>query len=438
MVRVAGGGYIVGLMTRPQTYTPSARPRTGRPTTSSYNEALEFLFPRTTTIKFGLDNTRALLHELGHPHRVFVSVHIGGTNGKGSVSTLVAEVLREMGFRVGLYTSPHLVSFRERVQVDGVPISEAAVAMWTGHLERIIRRRQATFFEATTAIAFADFAARGAEIVVVEVGLGGRLDSTNVLLPMVSAVTKIERDHMKYLGDTLEKIATEKAGIAKPGVPFVIGETRPRLVEVLRQAAGTTSNGQADVRVLPPDYVWQGPLSLRGPYQRRNAAVAHGILMALPPRYRPDRAAIERGFARARVPGRFDRRGKWLFDVAHNPDGMRGLVAAVEDAELPRPIHALVSILGDKAWPEMLVRLDSVIDRGILTIAPTAQGRRWDIEWLRRWLKDPTRPPPKASWSLVADFEQALAQIQEGAGTVLVTGSFHTVGDVMRAIGMEP
>jgi len=426
-------------MTRHQTYTPSAPPRTGRTATSSYSEALEFLFPRTTTIKFGLENTRALLHELGDPHQVFVSVHIGGTNGKGSASTLVAEVLREAGYRVGLYTSPHLVSFRERVQLDGVPISEAAVAMWTGRLERIIKERQATFFEATTAIAFADFAARGAEIVVTEVGLGGRLDSTNVLTPMVSAVTKIERDHMKYLGDTLEKIAIEKAGIAKPGVPFVIGETRPRLVGVLRKAAVmAVGAGQADIRILPADYLWTGPLSLAGPHQRRNAAVAHGILMALPPRYRPDRTAMERGFARARVPGRFDRRGKWLFDVAHNPDGMRALVAAIEDARLPRPIHALVSILGDKAWPEMLVRLDSVIDRGILTIAPTAQGRRWDIEWLRRWLKDPTRPPPKASWSLVADFEQALAQIQEGAGTVLVTGSFHTVGDVMGAIGMEP
>jgi dihydrofolate synthase/folylpolyglutamate synthase len=426
-------------MTRHQTYTPSAPPKTGGPTASSYSEALEFLFPRTTTIKFGLENTRALLHELGDPHQVFVSVHIGGTNGKGSASTLVAEVLREAGYRVGLYTSPHLVSFRERVLVDGVPISEAAVAMWTGRLERIIKERQATFFEATTAIAFADFAARGAEIVVAEVGLGGRLDSTNVLTPMVSAVTKIERDHMKYLGDTLEKIAIEKAGIAKPGVPFVIGETRPRLVDVLKKAAVTAvGTGEADIRILPADYLWAGPLGLGGPHQRRNAAVAHGVLMALPPLYRPDRAAIERGFARARVPGRFDRRGKWLLDVAHNPDGMRALVAAVEDARLPRPIHALVSILGDKAWPEMLVRLDSVIDRGILTIAPTAQGRRWDIEWLRRWLKDPTRPPPKASWSLVADFEQALAQIQEGAGTVLVTGSFHTVGDVMRAIGMEP
>jgi dihydrofolate synthase/folylpolyglutamate synthase len=426
-------------MTRHQTYTPSAPPRTGGPTASSYAEALEFLFPRTTTIKFGLDNTRALLHELGHPHRVFVSVHIGGTNGKGSVSTLVAEVLREAGHRVGLYTSPHLVSFRERVQVDGVPISEAAVAMWTGHLERIIRKRKATFFEATTAIAFADFAARGAEIVVAEVGLGGRLDSTNILMPMVSAVTKIERDHMKYLGDTLEKIAIEKAGIAKPGVPFVIGETRPRLVEVLRKSAiKAGGESRADIRVLPPDYLWKGRLGLEGPHQRRNAAVAHGILMALPPRYRPERAAIERGFARARVPGRFDRRGKWLFDVAHNPDGMRSLVAAVEDARLPRPIHALVSILGDKAWPEMLVRLDSVIDRGILTIAPTAAGRGWDIEWLRRWLKDPNRPPPKAQWSLVPDFGEALAQVQEGAGTVLVTGSFHTVGDVMGAMGMEP
>ncbi|HEY7027224.1 MAG TPA: Mur ligase family protein [Gemmatimonadales bacterium] len=426
-------------MTRHQTYTPSAPSRTGGPATPDYAEALDFLFPRTTTIKFGLENTRALLHELGDPHQVFVAVHIGGTNGKGSVSTLVAEVLREAGYRVGLYTSPHLVSFRERVQVDGVPISEAAVAMWTGRLGKIIRERQATFFEATTAIAFADFAARGAEVVVTEVGLGGRLDSTNVLTPMVSAVTKIERDHMKYLGDTLEKIAIEKAGIAKPGVPFIIGETRPRLVEVLRKAAvGSVGAGKADIRVLPPEYLWSGPLGLAGRHQRRNAAVAHGILMALPPRYRPDRAAIERGFARARVPGRFDRRGKWLFDVAHNPDGMRALVAAIEETRLPRPIHALVSILGDKAWPEMLVRLDSVIDRGILTIAPTAQGRRWDIEWLRRWLKDPTRPPPKAAWSLVADFEQALAQIQKGAGTVLVTGSFHTVGDVMGAIGVDP
>src|SRR4051812_13739368 len=262
----------------------------------SYAEALEFLFPRTTTIKFGLATTRALLRSLGNPHELIPTIHIGGTNGKGSVSTLVAEALREAGWRVGLYTSPHLVSFRERIQVAGVPISEAAVAMWTGRLLTPILERKATFFEATTALAFADFAARGAEIAVVEVGLGGRLDSTNVVQPLVSAVTKIERDHMKYLGNTLELIATEKAGIAKPGVPFVIGERDPGLVEVLRREARRAvervvgrsgGQGSVDVRILPPDYEWCGPLSLSGPHQRRNAAVAHGILCALPSPYRP-------------------------------------------------------------------------------------------------------------------------------------------------------
>ncbi len=431
----------------------------------SYQQALDFLFPRTTTIKFGLDTTRALLENVGQPHLVFPSIHIGGTNGKGSVSTLVAAALREAGLRVGLYTSPHLVSFRERIQVDGVPISEAAVAAWTSRLAPLIRERGGTFFEATTAIALADFAARGVDIAVVEVGLGGRLDSTNVLTPLVSAVTKIEKDHMKYLGDTLEKIAAEKGGIAKPGVPFVIGETRPRLIAKLRETAEANARRQvatspsrqvatstrrhvarspgrhvrgADVRVLPKEYLWAGPLGLSGPHQRRNAAVAHGILAALPERYRPSRAAMERGFAEARVPGRFDRRGRWLFDVAHNPDGMKALVAALRQEQLPRPIHALVSILGDKAWPEMLVELDGAIDRGILTVAPTAMGRRWDLEWLGRWLKDPTRPPAQAAWSLNPRFAEALAEVRQGAGTILVTGSFHTVGDVMQAEGIEP
>jgi dihydrofolate synthase/folylpolyglutamate synthase len=343
---------------------------------------------------------------------------------------------------VGLYTSPHLASFRERIRVDGVPIAESAMAMWTERLQPLILERKATFFEATTAIAFADFAARGAEIVVAEVGLGGRLDSTNVLRPLVSAVTKIERDHMKYLGDTLELIAAEKAGIAKPGVPFVVGERDPALVHVLRREARKAvargqADGPADVRVLPPAYEWPGPLSLEGPHQRRNAAVAYGILMALPAPYRPPLTAVEAGFASAHVPGRLDRRGKWLFDVAHNPDGIRALVKAIDVLRPRRPVHALVSILGDKEWPEMLVQLDRIVDRGILTVAPTAASRGWNAVWLRRWLRDRGRPPARASWTLVPDFGEALEKVQEGAGTVLVTGSFHTVGDVMAALGME-
>jgi dihydrofolate synthase/folylpolyglutamate synthase len=407
----------------------------------TYEQALDFLFPRTTTIKFGLATTRALLRSLGNPHEVMPTIHIGGTNGKGSVSTLVASALAEAGWRVGLYTSPHLVSFRERMRVDGVPISEAAVAMWTDRLRPLILQRHATFFEATTAIAFADFAARGAEIAVVEVGLGGRLDSTNVIRPLVSAVTKIERDHMKYLGDTLEKIACEKAGIAKPGAPFVIGERDPAVVEVLRQEAQRAvarlqPGGRADVRVLPAEYEWCGPLSLAGPHQRRNAAVAQAILAALPVRYRPGSEPMERGFGAAYVPGRLDRRGKWLFDVAHNPDGMRALTAALATLRPARPLHALVSILGDKEWPEMLVELDRVLDRGVLTVAPTAASRGWDAAWLRRWLAKRSRPPAHAAWTLIPDFREALATVQQGAGTVLVTGSFHTVGDVMEVLGM--
>src|SRR6476660_2204021 len=205
----------------------------------SYDDALDFLFPRTTTIKFGLATTRALLKVLGNPHDVVPTIHIGGTNGKGSVSALVAAALAEAGWRVGLYTSPHLVSFRERLRVDGVPISEDAMAMWTDRRRSLVVERKATFFEVSTAIAFADFAARGAEIVVAEVRWGGRLDSTNVLRPLVSAVTKIERDHMKYLGDTLELIACEKAGIAKPGTPFVVAERDPISGETRRWPTGS-------------------------------------------------------------------------------------------------------------------------------------------------------------------------------------------------------
>jgi dihydrofolate synthase/folylpolyglutamate synthase len=401
-----------------------------------YQDALDYLFPRLTQIKFGLDTTRRLLEAVGTPEAQFVSIHIGGTNGKGSVATLVAAALARHGCRVGLYTSPHLVSFRERIRVNGIPISREAVTVWTDTLRPTIEATGATFFEATTAIALADFAARGVEVAVVEVGLGGRLDSTNVLTPLVSAVTHVALDHQKYLGETLEQIAAEKAAIAKPGVPFVIGEPDPRLAEVLREA-GARHVGVAGFRpvLVPPEERWHGPLALAGPHQRRNAAVAARVLAQLPEPLRPGDHAVGEGFGIARIAGRLDRRGKWLYDVAHNPDGVRALIAALEATPPPGPVHAVVSILGDKPWAEMLVLLDRVVDVGILTIAPTAAERGWDMAWLRRWLADPSRPPARAEWHLVPDFQSALRRAEAGAGTVLVTGSFHTVGDVMAARG---
>ena len=411
--------------------------------TESFERALAFLFPRTPQIKFGLATTEVLLAAAGDPQLCFPAIHIGGTNGKGSVATLVASALEARGLSVGLYTSPHLVSFRERIRVNGVPISEAAVASWTSHLRPTIEAVNATFFEATTAIALAHFAAREVDIAVVEVGLGGRLDATNVLVPLVSAVTHIALDHQKYLGDTLELIAVEKAGIAKSGVPFIIGERNPPLADALRAA------GEAAVRTHDPAGVflpvmvgsaaeWNGPLGLQGPHQRRNAAVAAAILAALPEQLQPSTEDVAAGFATAWLPGRLDRRGRWLFDVAHNPDGMVALVAALDELRPAAPVHALVSILGDKAWPEMLVALDQAIDFGVLTVAPSADVRRWDLGWLQWWLADPARPPARARWRLVPDFQQALREVEQGAGTVLVTGSFHTVGDVLEALGHSP
>lgn len=402
----------------------------------SYQDALGYLYPRVSQIKFGLDTTRALLERLGDPHTLYPAIHVGGTNGKGSVTALIAGALRVMGFRVGTYTSPHLVHFPERIQVNGVPIGEAAVATWVEQLRPLGDELGATFFELTTAMAFADFASRGVDIAVIEVGLGGRLDSTNVVRPLASAVTKIEMDHQKYLGDTLEAIAREKAWIAKPGAPFIIGETRPDLVQVLEDEASVATGGDLSAHVVPAEARYLEPLALLGSHQRRNAAVALATLDALPTPYRPSAQAVRAGFQRVTVPGRLDRRGRWLFDVAHNPDGVEALCAAIRELDLPRPVHALVSILGEKAWAEMLVRLDREVDRGILTVTPSAAGRRWNVEWLQQWLRDPDRPPAEAEWHLVPEFGEALRRVQEGAGTVLVTGSFHTVGDVMAEVGI--
>ena len=412
-------------------------------TATAYADALEFLFPRVTTIKFGLDTTRTLLGAVGNPHLMIPAIHVGGTNGKGSVASLIASALGEMGWKVGLYTSPHVVSFRERMRVDGVPIPEEAVAMWTAKLRPLIEEHGATFFEATTAMAFADFASRGAEVAVVEVGLGGRLDSTNVLEPLVSVVTKIEIDHVRYLGDTLELIAGEKAGIAKPDAPFVIGEARPELVAVLcregqRYVSALEPTALLDARPVPPEAAWTGRLRLQGPHQRRNAAVALAALEALPATYRPDPDAVERGFADAFIAGRLDRRGRYLFDVAHNPDGVRTLVTALDALRPPGPIHAIVAILGDKDWPEMLRTLDGTVARGVLTMAPTAVGRTWNLEALEAWIRRRPAGAGLVEWTIDPDLGRAVELARRGAGTVLVTGSFHTVGDVMHLLGLDP
>ncbi|HYT04447.1 MAG TPA: folylpolyglutamate synthase/dihydrofolate synthase family protein [Gemmatimonadales bacterium] len=402
----------------------------------SFEDACRFLFARQgSRIKWSLGPTEALLDVLGHPERHFSAVHVAGTNGKGSTCAFTAAELSARGFRVGVYTSPHLVSVRERVAVDGVPIGEEAFAEWATFLKPHIERVDASFFEATTAIAFADLAARGVDIGVIEVGLGGRLDSTNVITPLVSVVTKIAREHTDYLGTDLAAIAREKAGIAKPDVPFVTGERDPAVRQALVAEAerrGANPVILVDTGRAPPP---ARPLGLQGRHQYANAWVALAALNTLPPPFGPVGDDFPASFGRAYVPGRFDVRGRWIFDVAHNPDGARVLADTLRECDPPHPRWALVGVLGDKDYLGMIEALAPEVDGFVFTMPDTApERRRWDLGRLERELGGLA-----VAHEFEPDFERALERAQESAETVVVTGSFHTVGDALaRLPGFAP
>ncbi len=366
---------------------------------------------------------------MGNPQDRYAIVHIGGTNGKGSVATLVYETLRGAGFRVGLYTSPHLVDATERVVVNGKPISKDAFAAWTNALHSEIEATGASHFEAITAIAFADFAARHVDIAVVEVGLGGRLDSTNVVDPVVTAVTNVGNDHEEFLGTDLERVAWEKASIAKTGIPFVIGEENQTLCHALLQRAeglgGVPCTVQRGVR-------YEGAMALAGAHQRRNAAVAAEVLNVLPAVFEVSAGDVARGFARASVPGRFDWRGKWILDVAHNEASMGALTALIRDSGPPRPIHVVFGALNDKPVAALLKSVAAVADRIWVTVPPSAPSER---------AVQPHQLAGAVSEDILVEprFDRALRDAEVGAGTVVVTGSFYTVGDAMaRLPGFVP
>ncbi len=423
----------------------------------TYRELVSELFPRLTGgIRWGTDKTARLLASVGDPQRRFRSVHIGGTNGKGSVSATIASVLGAAGHRTGLYTSPHLCTFRERIQIQGEPISETALVDAARRLWPAVRREEPSFFEATTAIAFLAFAEAGVEIAAVEVGLGGRLDATNVVEPEVAVITNIARDHAEYLGETLEVIAREKAGIIKPDVPLVTAEGVAEVQAVLRARAREVG---APFHLLEPDAVdrvsfdlegtrfrihteaW-GELELHTPligaHQARNTALAVRALELLPPDLRPGPEAVVRGVASVRWPGRFDRRRigdrTWVFDAAHNAAAAEALARVLRMLEPNRPLVFLVGILSDKDWAAMLEPLLEVADALVLTVPPSAPvHRRWDPNAAAAMLGD-------ARAVVRPDFGNALeeARVLARDGTIVVTGSFHTVGDALAALGQAP
>ncbi len=421
---------------------------------NDFQKALDFLFARTTGgFKFGLERTHALLAHLGNPERRYPSIHIAGTNGKGSSVATMNALLSARGLRVATYTSPHLVDFRERMMVGGVPIPAADVTAFIERQTPFVEEIGASFFEATTAMAFEYFARAGADVALIEAGLGGRLDSTNVLDPIVAGVTSIGLDHTEYLGDTLEAIAAEKAGIFKPGRPAVIGERDPRIRGLLAERA--MQAGASAVLIACEEVTldsvdvsahgttcrvqWKGKSAtlttpLAGQHQASNLAFSLVMLDAAGPLYATDLATAQRDLARVRIPGRFEQFGRFIFDVAHNPAGADVVARTIEAVRPPEPITVVLCVLRDKDWRAMMTTLARVASRFVLTMAPTAPASRaWDLDEALVY----ARAQGLAAES-VADFGAALARAEAGEGTVLVTGSFHTVGDAMALLGHSP
>lgn len=421
---------------------------------TTYREAIESLFARTTGgIKPGLERTSELLARLGSPHQKLAAIHVAGTNGKGSVVASCEALLRWRGLRVGRYTSPHLIDFRERITVDGRQIPEPDVLAFLERTIGIAEELGATFFEVTTALAFDWLAKQNVDIAVIETGLGGRLDSTNVLLPKVATVTSIGLDHTDLLGATLEDIAREKAGIFKQQTPAVIGEPDPHIRDFLARCAVAAQAGS--VALFSRDYSVDNvavtalgtsfrlrlgdrqaavTTPLIGEYQARNTATAIATLAAMGDRYVPPLEEATLALANVFLPGRFQRRDKFIFDVAHNPDGARTIADNVIALDPPHPRCALLAVLADKDWRGIIDALAPVIDRFVITNAPSAPADR-------RWNADEAHAYAVARGivaDIVPDLDAALARAQKRCGTLLITGSFHTVGDAMSRLQVSP
>jgi dihydrofolate synthase/folylpolyglutamate synthase len=402
-------------------------------------------------IRLELDRMRTALALRGDPQRSLRVVHVAGTNGKGSVSAMVAAALRAAGLRVGLYTSPHLHRFVERIRVDGRPLGERALARRVTALRAFLESPGApalTFFEVATLLAFEVFRDARVDVVVLEVGLGGRLDATNVIeAPLACAITRIARDHEAYLGDTLAKIALEKTGIVKPGVPLVVGardaEARGAIA-ARAQAVGAAPVLRLDEEIRVHDAP-RGRLAVQvgevridalrpalvGAHQHENVAVAVGVLVALRSRgIAVSDDAIRAGIARVRWPGRLERvtRGgmHYVFDAAHNPDGCVALGAAL--AAMPRrgTRVLLFAAMRDKDHAQMLATLAPHCDAVVHTRPETPRAA------------EPEELAASYPGTCVRDVSTALRDARELAGkggTVVVAGSIYLLA-VARAAAL--
>ena len=351
---------------------------------SRYREALRWLYGlESHGIKLGLERMQAASEARRHPECGVRYVHVAGTNGKGSVATMVESVLRAAGYRTGQFASPHLQRYVERVRIGGRPISEREAARRIEELRADDRLPPLSFFEYTTLLAFEAFRDAKCDIVVLEVGLGGRLDSTNIVTPEASVITNISFEHERILGDTLAKIAREKAGVLKPGIPCVVGARGKSARRAISRRAGVVG---APLRWIDRDFesCWQGKtlcarvgehewtglrLGLRGDYQADNAACALATLTELEAKgFEVSDEDIRKGLQRAKWPGRLEwHRGRpaFLFDAAHNASGCETLARYLDDLDFPAKVVLLFGAMRDKDHRRMLAAFDGRVDRRI-------------------------------------------------------------------------
>ena len=419
--------------------------------TGAYEDTLAYLTGLEVSAGWDLklERMRAALERRGHPEARFPAIHVAGTNGKGSAAAMLDAVLTAAGYRTGLYTSPHLVDFTERIRAGGRTIPRARVVDLVGELRADLEaaRIPLTHFEFATLLACEWFARIGVDIGVIEVGLGGRLDATNLVRPIVTAITSIALDHEEYLGTDVVSIAAEKAGIAKPGVPLVIGRLPAEAEAVV--AARASAVGAPVVRAgvdgvladTPDGLAFRGPhgvrweglrLALAGTFQRDNAAVALTALALAGAAFPCPPAAVRAGLAGVRWPGRLAVLGRSpliVADGAHNPAGAAALARELPSVVGDRRVTLVFAVMADKAWPAMLAILGPHVARAIVTRV----GRRGlDPERVAERLAG--RLPVEAVPEPGAALRAALA----GAGpgdAILVTGSLFLVGEAYKLIG---
>lgn len=404
-----------------------------------YAATLDWLFRLEAArgMDFKLERVERALTALGEPHRRYRTIHVAGTNGKGSVAATCHALLQRAGLRVGLYTSPHLVDFRERIRVDDRFIEANDVVTWAERLRPWAE--ELTFFELTTVMAFAYFAAAQVDVAVIEVGLGGRLDATNVIDADVAVITSIGFDHEAFLGSTLTSIAGEKAGILKPGRPAVLGalaaEAEAAIEAVAAQVGAPLLRFGRDIVIgEAADGDYQSPqrrlaameVALPGSHQRHNAALALAAVdRLLAPRLLSE-AQVREGLRNTWWPGRLEvvlRQPLVLFDAAHNPDGARALAASLTSIVGDRPVDLLFGVLRDKRWQEMVEVLAQRVDRVTVTRVPNDRSEDAAIvaEAFTRY--SPAR--------VVDDPREAFMNLVQTAGAeraVVVAGSIFLIG----------